>query len=224
MNTSVYFTIFSFFGSLFLLLNFKKIKGDIRQATKLYKIMIWINFAAILTEFGCYICFYKLGVFSTRTLIATRIFLVLLATWVSVFTMYIATVSFYPNQKLIKKISLFLKCVYAVFLILVLALPVYFNAKMAYASGPATNVIFYFSEFYIALAFVFMFKNSKKIEIKKYSPLFIYIAGGIMLMVLQSAHPQWLLANFVDIVVNLLMYFTLETSKKAPNKRKKVNK
>lgn len=212
MNSTIIFTIIGFLGSLFLMLNLKDITDKNEIAKKIYKSMIITNFIAILIEGICCITLYLCGTKFIGTIIATRLFLVLLATWVTLLTFYTCAIS-YDDEKRVKNLLKYISIIYVVFLGLVIFLPLKLNGELGYAYGPATKAIFYVSEVYIILSLIFMFRANGRINFKKYSPLFIYIAGGIVLMLLQSMHPEWLLANFVDICVNMLMFFTIYNPK-----------
>ena len=58
----------------------------------------------------------------------------------------------------------------------------------------------------------------------KYAPLFIFIAGGSAIMVLQSIHPEWLLMTAMETFITFLMYFTVESNSEAVKKLEKEKK
>ena len=227
MNNTIMLTICSLFYSLILLLNvvkksFLEIKN---QEKKILKYLVITNFLAIIVEIGCWFFANNFGTESIYTIIITRIFLVLLAIWVSLLTLYISEISIKRDssfKKLVKKLIIILM---VLFIVLEIFLPMNLRVNPTYASGMATQTIFYFSEFYIALSFFLMIKNGKYINLKKYSPLFIYLAGGILAMIVQSIRPDWLLANSIDTFVTFLIFLNIENnSNQLVDNSKKVEK
>lgn len=220
MNNTIMLTFCSFFYSLILLFSVvKKNKGE-KKEKKILKYLVFSNCIAIIVEIGCWLCANNLGIESIFTVILTRTFMVLLAIWVSLLTMYVCEISLKENSSLKKIIDSMLKITMLIFIILELTLPMTLNFEPTYASGMAAQTIFYFSEFYIMLSFLLMLKNGKDVNFKKYSPLFIYLAGGILMMIIQSMRPDWLLANSIDTFVTFLIFLNIENESKDKRKSK----
>ncbi len=221
MDNTIMLTFCSLFYSFILLFSVIKKNYKKQKEKRILKYLVVSNFCAILAEISCWFCATNLGIKSIFTVITTRIFLILLSIWISLLTIYVCEISLKENKSLKKIISNFVKVCMIIFIILELILPMKLNINPTYASGLAANTIFYFSEFYVALSFFLMLKNGKNIDFKKYAPLFIYFAGGLLMMILQSMRPDWLLANAIDTFVTFLIFLNIENEvrdKKAGDK------
>ena len=80
-----------------------------------------------------------------------------------------------------------------------------------YIYGSSTNMLYMFVEAFVILCLILMFSNPKNIKGTKYAPLFIFIAGGAAIMVIQSINPSWLLMTSMETFITFLMYFTIES-------------
>ena len=68
-----------------------------------------------------------------------------------------------------------------------------------------------------------MIINRSKIQIKHYAPLFAYVTGGILIMLVQSTHPEYLLMTAMETFITFIIYFNLEqgNNHKIPSDNKK---
>lgn len=227
MDNTIMLTICSFFYSLILLFSVIKKGFSNSKEKRILKYLVIVNFLAIIVEVGCWLSANNFGIESILTPIVTRLFLVLLAIWVSLLAMYICEISIKNNNSFKKVIKSIIWISMIIFIVLELVLPMTLSVDPTYASGMAAQTIFFFSEFYIALSFLLMIKNGKDINFKKYTPLFIYLAGGILAMIVQSIRPDWLLANSIDTFVTFLIFLNIEKNSDSKNlvgNSKKVNK
>lgn len=220
MNNTIMLTFCSFFYSLILLFSVIKKNNTEQKEKKILKYLVFSNCIAIIIEMGCWLCANNLGIKNIFTIIITRVFLVLLAIWVSLLTMYVCEISLKENSSIKRIMMNIIKIAMMIFIILELTLPMTLKVNPTYASGMAAQTVFYFSEFYIMLSFFLMIKNGKSINFKKYSPLFIYLAGGILMMIVQSMRPDWLLANSIDTFVTFLIFLNIENESKDKEKLK----
>ena len=87
------------------------------------------------------------------------------------------------------------------------------NGVIIYTSGPAINVVYFYSLFCDAIGLLLMFKNAKEIKGSKYVPLFVLISFGTIISMIQSSHPELLLSSTMQTFVTYIIYFTMEDSK-----------
>lgn len=222
MISNLYFCIISTFYSILLLFNCIKRKNTLLKH-KIFNALIITNFIGILIGFGCFFTVLNYESLPVINYIVSRLYLVYLLVWLLVFTSYIFVISYNVDKsdkkfKILKKIMLL---IFIVLTIVIYILPLnYVNSNnMVYSYGPATQLISIASEIFTMLSIVIMFLNSKNFDVKKYSPLFIYIAGGILVMLLQSVHPELLLISSMEVFVTYMIYFSIENNdKKAGDK------
>lgn len=213
MISNLYFCILSSFYSVLLLFTCLKNKKN-NLEYKIFRKLVLTNFIGIILGF---ICFYTVMNYNSIPIfnyIISRIYLVYLFVWVLLFTLYTITISYNIKEKdrifnTLKKIAVILTIIFA---ILIFYLPLnYVSEKNAvYSYGGAAQLVYVISEVFTLISIFCMFKNSKKIDIKKYSPLFIYIVCGIIVMLIQSIHPELLLMTSMEIFSTYIIYFTIE--------------
>ena len=112
-----------------------------------------------------------------------------------------------------------------VFTLAEILLPLYDNVEKIYSYGPSVDLIYYVVEAYICAALFLMFKNIKRVKVQKYTPLFAFIVGGSLIMLIQSSHPEYLLMTSMETFVTFMIYFTLDkTDEEAKLSHKEINK
>ncbi len=215
MNSTMFLTICSMFYSILLILFvFKRIDSK-KFRGRIYKKLILTNFIGIIIELVCvYTCInYKhMPVFNS---IVLRGFLIYLLSWINLFALYIFGVA-YPENKIEKnekKIKIISFIVFICMSIVAIVLPMDYilkNNVIMYTTGKSVQFVYVVSEIIILLCLFFMFRNTKTFRGSKYAPLFIFIAGGALIMILQSMHPEWLLMTAMETFVTFLICFTSE--------------
>lgn len=227
MNYTIYFTIFSLFYSMMLLFVLKTRKMPNTNQVKAYKTLAIINFIGIIIEIIYY--FIPLGVekYVIFKTIFSRLFLFYLLSWITALVIYIYVISYDEiNKKNNKKrfISIMI-ILLGVFTLAEILLPLYDNVEKIYSYGPSVDLIYYVVEAYICAALFLMFKNIKRVKVQKYTPLFAFIVGGSLIMLIQSSHPEYLLMTSMETFVTFMIYFTLDKSDEdAKLSHKEINK
>lgn len=181
---------------------------------KLFVGMMYTNFVGLLLETANYFSVKNMATHPILNIIVSRSYLIYLLTWLTLFTLYIIYVSNNSKkEKNKKRIFNIFKVLYIFLLILVIVLPLNFSneANKIYSYGPSTQIIYYASELFILIGFISMFKNAKTIRTAKYASLFAYTAGGVVVMIIQSIHPEWLLMTSMETFITFLTYFTLDS-------------
>ncbi len=213
MISNLYFCIGSLFYSIMLLFVYFTGKKKNNLENKTYAKLIVTNFIGILIGFACFYTVLNYELYPTLNYIISRIYLLYLLAWISLFAEYIFIIT---NKLEIKddKYKMFRKYNYVLYIIsaiIIFVLPLKYvnNNGSVYSYGAAAQFVYVLSELYIIFNIISMFKNSKNFNIKKYSPLFIFIAGGIVVMLVQSAYPELLLMTSMEIFVTYMIYFTM---------------
>lgn len=186
---------------------------------KIYNFLLKISLLGLLLELGC--CYFvshkdMSSMFSIMNVIVNKFFLIYMLTWILIFTLYIALISFFNDEKTMlkyrKKIISIFGISYFVLMLLLLILPTYYHydGTYVYSFGPSTNVISVIGGLTILFDFYCLFKNFKQVSKKKYYPLFVLILLMVFALVLRSINPGLIFINSVFAFITVLMYFTIE--------------
>lgn len=212
MISNLYFCILSAFYSIMLLFNCKRKTNDTLKH-RIFKSLVFTNFIGIIIGFACFYTVLNYQTMPVINYIVSRIYLVYLLIWILLFTLYIFVISYnLDNNRNYVKLKKIVIALFIVFTALIFILPLNYvntNGKV-YSYGMAAKMIYVLSEILTLIGIFSMFKNSKKFDVKKYSPLFIYITGGIVVMLIQSTHPELLLMTSMEIFVTYMIYFSIE--------------
>lgn len=229
MNSTMFFTICSLFYSLLLiyLVTSKKKSYKNNFERKLYNVLVISNFIGIIIELFCVITCRNYKKIPLINSVVLKLYLMYLLTWIITFTRYIFVISRRDNnnfENIYKKINIVSIIVYFIITLLIFILPMKYhieNNMVMYTYGKSVEMLYMFVETCVILCLLFMFTNPKSIKGTKYAPLFIFIAGGSAIMVIQSIHPEWLLMTAMETFITFLMYFTLENDVIELEKEKK---
>lgn len=214
MSSNLYFCIISLFYSFMLLIVFYKSKTDKTIQNSIFSKLILTNFIGIFIGFACYYTVLNNQSLPILNYIVSRLYLVYLLAWILLFTMYIYAISnkLYIKNKNYLNIKKILTILFLIATVLIFVFPLsYYNANgKVYSYGSSAKLVYVLSEILVLYCMYIMFKNIKKIGAEKYSSLFAYISGGIIVMLIQSSHPELLLMSSMEIFVTYIMYFTIE--------------
>lgn len=232
MNSTMFFTICSLFYSLLLifLISSKKKNYKNNSERKLYNILVISNFIGIIIELLCVVTCRNYKKISFTNSVVLKLYLMYLLTWITTFTKYIFIISRrgrHNFEDVYKKINVVSIIIYFIITVLIFVLPMKYhveNNMVMYTYGKSVDMLYMFVEACVILCLLFMFTNPKSIKGTKYAPLFIFIAGGSAIMVLQSIHPEWLLMTAMETFITFLMYFTIESNDEAVKKLEKEKK
>lgn len=223
-----YFTICSlFYSALLLFVYFSKKRGK-DLANKTYGGMVISTFVGLILAIFCAITVKNYKLIPEINYVVSRLYLVYLILWISLFTLYIIYISFSVEEKS-KKHKTIRNIVLTVGLILtiiVFILPLNYVSEpnKIYSYGPAAQLVYVISEVYFIVCLLSMFSNPKKIKASKYAPLFVYLALGAFVMIIQSMKPELLLITSTEMFVTFLTYFTIEENSSLDQPKTKLNK
>lgn len=211
------FSLISLFYSIMLTMVFFYKERLPLLENKKYSQLIVINLIGLILAIFCYYTVMYNDVIPITNFIVSRLYLVYLAFWITIFTQYIYIISYqnknkknflksYKKSNLIFYISVILVSI----LTFILPLNYYSNGNVVYSYGAASNLAFIYGFILEVCCLIFMLKNKKEIKQKKYLPLFFYMIGGTIIMLIQKYNPELLLMTSTETFVTFLMYFTIE--------------
>ncbi len=205
--------IYSIF--LLIILNFafftkKRLKSD---ETKTYSILVILStFNIIFNTIGISLGYFD-GV--SDFLYALNHFdLPLYFWWSSMMYIYLLYVYMNTNQKRksyfkIKKVIITINVLITIITIF-LPFEVVITKKAGYAIGTCVNLVYLVSGIYLILSFVTSILLITKKQFKKIIPLFSLIILGMMAAVIQKSIPSLIIIPSVAVLVEFIMYFTIE--------------
>ncbi|MEG1142774.1 MAG: hypothetical protein RSE41_10110, partial [Clostridia bacterium] len=218
MNTGFLLITFSIFYSLCLIIVYFSKKHIISVENKIFSVLVVTNLIGLFLELTNFITVIKMKEIPMLNLIASKLYLVYLLTWIVIFTYYILIISYKKRKKetdnkKIRKLLLKITITFhSIFFILSLILPIYFensNGRI-YSYGPSCNVIYIASFLCIIICILCLLINVKNLKQKKYLPLISLIFFGIFVMAIQKSNPELLLLTSLETFVTYLMFFTIE--------------
>lgn len=190
------------------------------EENRIYGFLIIMSFIGQLLHISSYITIYNMEVMPLINKIVTKSYLVYLAIWVSAFFLYIcaATYKILNKRNYLKELKevsrlLLLFDIIVITLITILPTYCYVNGNIVYTHGASVNLIYMVSILYILISltiFIYYYKEIKKVGLKKYIPLFIFMSVGVVVMIVQYMNPSLLLITSCETFITLLMYFTIE--------------
>ena len=221
MQNGIFFSIISLFYCILLIIVLFAKKRIHSDEMDIYKKLLIVNLFGLIIEIF-------LGTYASKILINTnynlaifflKFILVYFTIWVTIFSFYLIVISL--NDRDIKekerkkyknsiKMALVLLAVISVLFIFILPLYSYRNDNAAYTYGPAANYVYIVSMILITIWILILLFNYKYIKSKKYTPIFLFILLGIIVVIIQSVIPELTLMIPMQTFVTFLMYFTIE--------------
>ena len=140
-------------------------------------------------------------------------YLVYLIVWTRLFSLYIETISSSS-----KKDSLLRKYINIFFMIIVIStiytLPIELviknNFHTRYTTGPSVNFTYAISAILVLEIIYNLVINYKKIWTKKYIPVLLFVLIGTVSIIIQNRFPELLMMTYVEALITVVMYFTIE--------------
>ncbi len=210
MNAGLFFPLCSLFFSILLnFVYFSKQRIDTFE-NYLYRYLVIGNLIALLMEFACTYVSYNYNAIISP--IVLKFYLIILLSWIIVFTMYLVYVA---REK--KPIHMILWSTFFLIMAVFIALsPIEFQiAKYGpTVSGWGVNIIYIVSLIFGLIWILNMIFNFRRLKSKKYIPIVIYSILGLVIMAIQNLNPGLLLITPVETFVTFIMYFTIENPDK----------
>lgn len=214
MGSGIFFPICGLPIILIILVSFNAKKHIDSKETKLFNMLIIVNLIGLIIEI---LCSYACKIYEDNYLLSDIIlksYLVYLITWTDIFATYVALISNVKDSKfvnILKKVHILVLLI-IIFIIYFLPIDVVIenNFQVHYTKGLSVNFSYSVSAIYIVFILYFLLKNIRKLNNKKYFPVFLFFAIGTTAILIQKMYPQFLLLTYSETVICLCMYFTIE--------------
>ena len=83
-----------------------------------------------------------------------------------------------------------------------------------YTNGLSVNFTYFIAVVSIVIIIINSLINLKKLNNKKYIPMFIFLLLGTIVLFFQIKYPELFLISPLEVFVTVLMYFTIENPDK----------
>ena len=170
------------------------------------------NLIGVLLALGSYYTILNENKFPVLNIVVSKGYIIYLLTWLTLFTLYIFSITSKNIEKELTKIKKIFMVLYIIFSIGIVMSPLYYhnNNGAIYSYGPSANVMFIVSGLYICVWVVRLLGNYNELKDKKYLPIFAFMLLGVIVMLIQRVHPELLLMTSMETYIVFLMYHTIE--------------
>ena len=208
MQNGIFFSIVSLIYCIFVsVLFFSKDKIKSRE-NDIYSRLLIINLIGLFIEVvPATLAIRGIILVSENVLIfLLKLILIYMIIWTLFFTYYIVIVSTKSENKIkiFKYLGVFVAIVSTV-VILLLPLNYYINNGAAYSYGMAASYVYIISGILILICISFLIVNIKKIKLKKYYPLIIFILLGIIVIVIPRINFN-VISSYICNIYNVSYY------------------
>lgn len=189
------------------------------RENNLYNNLIITSFLGIVLELSCILIVPFKENLPLLNEIVNRLFLLYILTWIFLFTKYIFYISFNNKKKLSlfiqnnkKSLNIILNILLIIWAICLIILPLnyYYDGFYVYSYGIATNFLYLINVFLIVIWIICLILNIKEVGYKKYIPLFTFILGAIINLIVREINPGILLITVTQTFITIMMYYTIE--------------
>ena len=214
MNSGNMLTIGSLFYIILIMILFFTKKKVNKTENKIFSLLIISNFFGLLIAIGCYYTVLYNQEVPLLNYILSRLYLVYLLVYILLFFKYLLFILYNKDDNYEiknKKFNILLISIYIPITSLIFILPLYYNNKNAiYSYGPAANVLYIVATVCMSVWTVLLIIKHKKIKIKEFLPILLFIIGAGITTIIQKLNPGLLLMTSMETFVLLVMYHTIE--------------
>ena len=179
---------------------------------QIYSALLITNILGLVIDIFGYFMLQATSATSSINVFISHLYLLYYFTWGFILTLYVYSISFQQNEdNTLKNRNIFFGF-YLIIAAFVLVLPITINTNgsAAYSSGIGVNLVYMISGLFIVFDCFCIIKHLKKILLKKYSPILIFLLVSGITMTIQKYNPQITLLLVSHSIVTFLMYFTIE--------------
>ena len=207
-----FYTVCSLFYSLLLNGVYFSKKRLKTIENKIFERIMVTNLIGVLLALGSYYTILNENKFPILNIVVSKGYIIYLLTWLTLFTLYIFSITSKNIEKELSKIKKIFMVLYIIFSIGIVMSPLYYhnNNGAIYSYGPSANVMFIVSGLYICVWVVRLLGNYNELKDKKYLPIFAFMLLGVIVMLIQRVHPELLLMTSMETYIVFLMYHTIE--------------
>lgn len=184
-----------------------------------YEKLLSITPIGLLLEIGCNItALYEVNNITSN--IVARLYLIFIMVWLSMFTLYIFTITIFKDKDLIKyrksKLRKIVIIGTAFLSILLIFLPIDFVLKKdsAYLGGIGIIVLLLISFLLIIIDIITFIKHFKNMTFKEKVPMLMLLIFIVGLLLVNNIAPQIQIISSSFAFITVIMYFTIENPDK----------
>ena len=215
MGTGVLLTIGSlFYVTVLSVAYFKKMKLNTLE-NRIFKRIIISNIFGLLLHLILFCMMHFIGTDNISTIIISKLYLVYLITYMTLFTIYTLIISTKNRTFLeenFRKIIMGGILIITIVSLFIFYLPIEFHNESSkmYSFGHSVELVYIFSFLIIGLNVILLLKNIKRALKKEYYPLLFYFVVGLITAIIQYKYPYIQLMTSKDSFIIFLMYLTIE--------------
>lgn len=191
----------------------------ISKENSVYEKLLAITPIGLLLEIGCNItALYEINDIISN--IVARLYLIFIMLWLSIFSLYIFTITIFKNINLInyKKSKLRKIIIIGIifFCILLIFLPINFllENNFAYLGGLGIIALLLFSFILIIIDIIIFVKYFKSMTLKEKFPMLMLLIFIVGLLIVYNIAPQVQIISSSFAFITVIMYFTIENPDK----------
>jgi hypothetical protein len=194
-----------------MIIFFSKINAK-NEETRLYKFLLISNFIGLLLHLAAEnVCYY----YDRIPYILSFVVLKAILTYYYLFGMlllsYLVVVSQIKSKKTIQKIiRVFMVTVPIIFLFMPIKVHRDMKQFLFYTYGIDCDLTYYLSSGVILIMIGILVLQFKKLPKKKVIPLFFFIIGYTVSVVIQNNYPHITIVDLIEALICCSMYFTIE--------------
>lgn len=174
---------------------------------KIFSTIIIINIIGVIIDIFGYFTFHKFGIENILNIVIAKIYLIYFVSYAFCLMIYIWNLTFRTTRNLEKAIIIF---IFLCIITYCLPIHIYMNDGVTYTHGISVSFSYAIGMIIICIMLFCLLKNIKKINKRKFIPLFAFVILTIITVIIQIIYPQITLLLFTDSIVTTLMYFTIE--------------
>ena len=218
INNYIFFSIAGFVNLILLMFIFFSKKRYSLFENNIYKYLMILTLIGVLDEFVMVYCVKYFKDAPIILIFITKLFLLITEGWLLLLALYTSAVINNSSKKSKNNKSLEIKFLIGTYLFCAVVtsfLPIEyaFNStgnSLLYTYGASTKMVFVSSIIFIGLILLYVIRNKAYMKSKKFIPIYVYIILSIAVSIIQQIDPNALLISFVESLVVLMMYFTIE--------------
>lgn len=180
--------------------------------TKVFSILLVINFVGLLLELISAFIGFNFPPNSFISIFFTKMYLIYLMSFLLYMTLYIYIICYVTSKKpKVKYYNKLKKLSYFIFLVcVIIMLFLNINTNRGYATGDAINFVYICSAIVLIIWFIPYLKNRKIIEFKKILPLALFMILISFISLIQKVIPHITITTSMEFLIIFIMYHTIE--------------
>lgn len=211
-SMSINFIISAIFYSIMLNIFYHSKKHVNSEETRIFSNILRLNLCGLILELFCSIAGYSDNIPIVFSMIFTKFYLIYLLTFLLYFTLYIYIICYktskHKKEKYYEGLRYLSYGIYVVGCVACAFMPI--DVYRGYATGTAVDFVYATSAICMGIWLVSMLKNIKKIQIKKFIPIVLFILLSGAMSVLQKMFPSLTIITAIETFIIFLMFFTIE--------------